>query len=719
VTEREALSFCRMCPGACGMRLSLDETGRLTGLRAQQDHPMTSGYACFKGLQSAEFHNSGARLLHPLKRRPDGSFERIGLDQALDEIAGSLGAIIDRDGADAVACFLGTAGYMNASASAMLPHWMRAIGSTSYFSSLTIDQSAKLVTQGRLGAWHAGRQSWDSADVWMLVGANPMVSLSSAAGLPPYNGQKKLRDSKARGMKFIVVDPRRTETAHFADIHLQPYPGTDPTVMAGLLRIILDEGWEDRAFCDRHVGGLDRLIRALRPFDAGFVASRTGVPADRLRAAAAMFAGTPKRGCTGTGTGACMSANSNFADHMVELLNVICGRYLREGERLPNPGVTDPYVPKRAEVVPPSRWWEKGRRSRVRGVGTFPGLMSTELASGIMADEMLLPGPGQIRALIVEGGNPAAAIPDQEKVVRAFRGLDLLVAIDPFMSATARLAQYVIPPKLQYERADLPMLYGLGRRFPVPFMQYTPEIAAVPHGAEIVDDWYVYWALAKRLGLKLEFCGTFLDMAVPPTTEELIRTLLKDGKVPFDEIREHPSGKIFDLTPQYVEAARPGDTARFDVIPDDIAEDLRRAAEAPPAGAPFASNGRGFDYIMTSRRMRDAMNSVHDEAPAIRARHRSNPLYMTPDDMGELGIVDGDRVEILSDHGRITARVEADPALRSRVVQMSHCWGGLPGDGEERGANTNLLISTDRDCEVINAMPRQSGIPVNINAITA
>ena len=508
---------------------------------------MTRGYACFKGLQAAEFHNSDARLLHPLKRQPDGSFARIPLDQALDEIAAGVQSTIGSHGADAIACFLGTAGYMNASASAMLPHFMRAIGSTSYFSSLTIDQSAKIVTQGRLGTWAAGRQPWDGADVWMLVGANPLVSLSSAAGLPPYNGQKRLRDSVARGLKLVVVDPRRTETAHFAEIHLQPYPGTDPTVMAGLLRIILDHGWEDRDFCAAHVDGLDRLRDALRPFDAEFVGTRTGVPPDRLHAAAAVFGGPGKRGCAGTGTGACMSAQSNFADHMVELLNVVCGRYLRAGERVPNPGVTDPFMPKRAEVIAPTRGWESGRRSRIRGVGTLPGLMSTELACGIMADEMLLPGPGQIRSLFVQGGNPVAAIPDQRKIVEAFRGLDLIVAVDPFLSATAKLAHYIIPPKLQYERADLPMLYGLSRRFPVPFMQYTPEIAAPPAGSEVVDDWYVYWALARRLGVPLDFCGTRLDGEVPPTTEDLIRIVLKDGKVPFDEIKAQPGGKIFDL----------------------------------------------------------------------------------------------------------------------------------------------------------------------------
>jgi anaerobic selenocysteine-containing dehydrogenase len=714
---REEITFCRLCPGSCGMVATIDDDGRIAGLRAQKEHVLTQGYACFKGLKAAEFHYSDRRLLRPHRRRADGGFEPVGLEEALDDVADRLAKIIARDGPHAISCFIGTAGYMNASAYAMAPQWMAAIGSRSTYSSLTIDQSAKLVTLGRLGGWAAGRQRTEDADVWMFVGTNPLVSLSSSSGLPPYNGQRRLKAAKARGMKLIVIDPRRTETASLADLHLQPLPGRDAAIMAALLRLILANGWEDRDFCERYVGGLDRLRDAVAPFTPEQVAAYSGVPAHDIAAAAALWAETPRRGCAGTGTGACMSAGSNLADHMVELMNVVCGRYLRAGDPVANPGPADGPTIKRAQVIAPNRSWDKGHRSRIRGVGTFPAMFGVEMAAGIMADEMLTPGQDRQRAMIVVGGNPATAVPDQRKMVKAFESLELLVAIDPYLSATARLAHYVFPPKMMYERADLPMIYGQSRRPPAPFLQYTPAVADPPAGSELIDDWYLFWALAKRLNIPLDFCGTRLDSETPPSTEDLLALILGNAQVPFEEIKRNRSGKIYDLGVQHVEAASPDNAARFDVMPDDVAAELGAVATAMQAGGAI---GTAFPYLLASRRLRDAMNSVSAEAPSVHQRLPYNPLWVHPADLAELGLADGDPVEIASDTGSIRAVAKADSSVRVGVVQMSHCFGGLPDEAlpfEAAGACTNLLVSTDRDCEEINAMPRQSGIPVRLRAI--
>src|SRR5438132_11425195 len=116
-----------MCSNACGVRVALDDAGRVAGVRADPDQPLTAGFACFKGLRAAEAHNDAARLLRPLRRRPNGGFEPIALAQALDEIAARLAAIVARDGANAVATFRGTANYFNAAASALLRSWHGAL----------------------------------------------------------------------------------------------------------------------------------------------------------------------------------------------------------------------------------------------------------------------------------------------------------------------------------------------------------------------------------------------------------------------------------------------------------------------------------------------------------------------------------------------------------------------------------------------------------------
>jgi anaerobic selenocysteine-containing dehydrogenase len=714
---REALTFCRLCSALCGVRLTLDDQDRVVKIRGDKAHPLTRGYSCAKGVCHDELHNSPERLLHPVKRRPDGGFERIPLAQALDEIAARVRTLVDEEGARSIAAFLGTWGYNNATFTPMLRAWMDALGSPSRFTSLTVDQSAKIITIGRMGRWSAGRQGFAGADVWMIFGGNPLVSGANTTGMPSSHPLKQLKEAKARGLRLVVVDPRRTETARYADIHLQPYPGEDPAIAAGLLHIMLSRGLYDAEFCAAHTEGLDALRAAVAPFTPEAVAARAGVAAADLIAAAELWGGSgykgSKRGCAYTSTGPCMSAHSNLADHMVELLNAVGGRYLREGEMVENallPG------PRRAEALAPSRWWERGPRGMARDdIGTLPGVIGREFPCGILADEVLTEQPGRIRGLFVAGGNPALAFPDQDKVVRALRSLDLLVAIDPFLSPTARLAHYVIPPRMQYERTDSIPINGQIDLMPLPFMQLAQPIARPPEGAEVIEDWTLFWELGRRMGLQLHYEGTPLDMQSPPQSKALLELLCRSREVPFEELWNAPRGMLFSDRQRRVEAARPGHSARLALLPSDVAEELRSFAAAPAAG----SGTVGFTHLLASRRMRDAMNSLHHEAPTLKKRHAYNPAFIHPGDIVALGLAEGERVHIVSDHGRIDAVLAADESLRPGVVQMSHSWGALPGESqryEDVGANVGRLISNERNTESINVMARQSGIPVNIVA---
>jgi anaerobic selenocysteine-containing dehydrogenase len=707
---REELSFCRICSGQCGVRLTLDDDDRIVRIRGDKAHALTHGYSCAKGVCADEMHNSPDRVIKPLKRQPDGSFAPIPLDQALAEIAEKTQALIDAGGPAAMGAFMGTAGYTNATIGPVLKSFLDAVGARNRFTSLTIDQSAKLITVGRMGSWAAGRQEFDTADVWMLFGTNPLVSLSGTGGVPPSHPLKHMKDARTRGMKLVVVDPRRTETARYADIHLQPYPGEDPAVAAGLLHVILERGLHDAEFCARHVDGLETVREAVAPFTPAAVQTRAGVPAELLIAAAELWAGPGKRGCAGGSTGPCMSPFSNLADHMIELLNVVCGRYRDVGEAAATPLLAGP---RRAEVVGPSRWWERGVKSRIGGYGALPGLIGRELPCGIVADEILTPGEERLRAFFVVGGNPALAFPDQRKVVTALKDLELLVAVEPFMSATARLAHYVIPPKMQYERADSVAVNVQTARGSDPFIQFTREYAAPPEGSEVIDDWFLFWSLAQRMGLSLTLDGEALDMDQAPTTRDILKLLTRRHMIDFDEIWAEGRGKRLPVA-RTVEPGTPDNPARLVAMADDVVAEFSRFAETSPKGG---RKGTGFSHLLASRRMRDAMNSVNVLFPTLRRRGSYNPAFMHPQDISDLGLKSGDRVEIVSEHGRLPAILKADEDLKPGVIQMSHSWGGLPGEEapyEQVGGNVGLLIDNTRDIEPINAMARQSGIPVNV-----
>lgn len=706
---REARSSCRICIGTCGVKLTIEDD-RVTQVRGDKEHVLSRGYACIKGLSAPEAMNAPERFLHPMKRTADGELKRISLETALDEIAERMASIIAEEGPESAALFKGTQAYLNVTAAPMLEAFQRAIGSPSFFTTMTIDQSAKFVGMNRIGMWGAPMHHFHDAEVVMLCGANPLVSLS-VQGVIPFNMTKQFRDARARGMKLIVIDPRVTETAQMADIHLQVRPGEDPTLMAAILREILARGYEDKQFCSDYVSQLADLRRSLEPFTLDYSAARAGVPANLIAEAAQLFAAECRIGSAYSSTGPNMAARSNLAEHLIQVINIVCGRFMRAGERLRNPGVINPLwiKPPVAEVIPPMREFDRGPKSRVRGIGAMFG----ELMSGTLPEEILTPGKGRIRSLIVTGANPAIAMPDQIKTVAALKALDLLVVVEPFPTATAELAHYVIPPKLLYEREDLLMTPAYeGLFMPVPYQRHCPPIVPPPAGSEVVDEWRVYWGLARRLGKTIVFEDSPLDMGEAPTTRDLIARVMRHSPITIDELAALPEGKIFDDLPDAIVQTGEIGTKRFEVMPADVAVDMVEMARDDSSALDAE-----FPFRLISRRMRESQNSFGRNFPSVRERFQYNPAFMNPLDMDELGLAADDPVEIISSRAAIAGRVRPEPALRRGVVSMAHCWGGLPGreaSYDQGGSSTARLISLDEDCEAVNHMPRMSGIPVRI-----
>jgi anaerobic selenocysteine-containing dehydrogenase len=531
----------------------------------------------------------------------------------------------------------------------------------------------------------------------MIVGTNPVVSLSTF-NFDLQNPVLAIKRARARGMKLIVIDPRVSETARFADLHLRPLPGEDATLMAGLLHVILANGWHDHAFCSRHVDGLAALQSAVIPFAPDHVASRSGVSADEIRAAAALFAeplpDRVKRGTVASGTGPNMGPHSNLAEHLLECINVVCGRYPRAGDAVANPGVVGPRVPRLAQVVPPRRNWETGWRDS-HGFGMIFG----ERMSATLPDAIRSRGDDRVAALIVDGGNPVNSIPGAD-VADAFAELELLVTIDPFVTETGRLAHYILPPKMMLERADCLNPDYETHILQQPYAQYCEPAIEVPAGSHVVDDWLILWELGRRLGLELKLSGQVLDYIDRPDSEALIELLLANSAVPFGAIREATEGRLFEVDPMFV--ATGNLDARFSLAPADVIDEI---------GALFAEQVEVLSpgsFRFAVRRMRDVQNTQYHGLASIRKRVPTNPAWMHPDDLADLDIADGDRVEIRSRHGSLETPAVADRSMRRGVVAMTHGWGHVSG------TNVNALTTRSEGHDPINAMPIMTGFSVTV-----
>ena len=646
---------------------------------------------------------------------PDGHFEEISSKQALDEIAERLQRIIKDHGPSSVATYTGTGGYQNAPSDPVARAFHKAIGSISYYTSVTIDQPMKRTAAMRAGVWEAGPQNFSEIDVLLAVGYNPMVSsFAPFGGLQGTNPFTTLRRRKEEGLKLIVVDPRRTELATQADIHLQIRAGEDPTLLASFLNIILSEGLHDLEFCEKWIteGHLEKLGDSVRKFTPEYAAERCGVPSSDIVAAAKMFAEGPT-GSAGTGTGPSMSPYPSLMEHLIICLNVVCGRWLKAGEISESRSLLQPDTPKRAQVLGPFNPLS-GPKSRFRGLRGYGG----EMPCTTLAQEITEPGEGQIKALFSNGGNPVAAWPDQARSLEAMKALDLLVAIDHRMTQTAQFADYILPPRLSLERSDVPPF--MDRWFRAPYACYTEAVIKNPEG-DLLNDWEVYWEIAERLGVEIVLPGGPIQSGARPTDDDVLDLIYANSLVPFDQIRSK-NGQILEDLRQTIEPADPDATGRFALALEDHLQELHEICLQQTS----AERILGFDpslhtFRLISRRLKTHLNSLGGELSALNKKTPTNYSYMNPDDMEDLNIKDNDLVLIASPRASLTGVAKGASDIRRGVISMAHSWGSASSSDEkvrDIGSPTNRLIDVENGFDPITGQAIQSAIPVSVTLAT-
>jgi anaerobic selenocysteine-containing dehydrogenase len=723
-----ASAFCRLCMNHCPIVVEVDD-GRAVGVRGDPRNPVWGGHTCIKGRTQHLRLEHPDRLLHSLRRRADGTYEPIEVEQAMDEIAERVSALVAARGPSALAAYLGTSLQSNPTWGPLIDAFMRGLGSPMLFTPMTIDKPGKNIARALLGSWMAPPRGHHEPDAILMVGVNPLVSYT---GLPS-GSPRWLIDRLKRGMRLVVIDPRRTEIARRATVHLQVRPGHDAFVLAALLRVLLEERRYDEAFVAGDVAGIERLERAVRPFTPELVARLAGVEPDQIRCAARAF-GPSRSGYVFAGTGPSMSGPGTLNEYLCLVLDTICGHWQRAGEAVANAPVLLPTPAYRAQAAParPARGY--GVTMRVRGLTETPAGLPT----AAVADEILLEGEGQIGALISCGGNPASAWPDQEKVVRALGKLDLLVQVDPWMSATAQLADYVIAPRLPLEtigttlQLDFVAGHAAGYGVVEAFGRYTPPVVEPPPGSDLIEEWELFYGLARRLGIGLEVAPTLgflnsaaaldaraLDMDDKPTTEALLELLLAGGRVPLEEVRRHELGAWYGEPPVRVAPKEPGWPHRLDVAADDMMAELEALAGSLAA---VPSHDAEFPLRLVCRRVKGMVNSTVNDGIGTRGV-RHNPAYLHPDDLRALRLEEGDLVELRSRRAAILGIVAADNALRRGVVSMTHAYGGLAvavdlETQQAGGSNPARLIADDAEFDRYSGQPRMSDVPVAIRRIS-
>ena len=710
-------SFCRFCHVFCGVEVDVKD-GKAIAVRGDRDNPISQGYTCPKGRSEID------RLYHPdrllgANKRVDGKLHPVPTAQALGEVSQKLREIIARHGPHAVAVYTGCGGHRSANSGPwMVGRWLKAMGSRSHYTSFTIDSPSTSVAIARL---YGGPMPFDVPDlehseVAMFVGTNPIVSHQFT--MQQSNPTTRMKHAQKRGMKLVVIDPRRSELAARADVHLQVKPGEDATLLAAMLKVIIDNQWYDKDFVSKYCSGFDELSRALQPFTLEYAQRRCAVPSDRIIEAALVFA-TAVTGAAQSGTGLHMAAHQLLATQLVMTFNVICGRVDRRG------GLTRIHGPLTRELPqtlkPLTRPAYTGETSRVRGIPGITGMFGdAEMPTNTLSDEILTEGEGQVLALIVNGGNPALVFPDALKTIKALKSLDLLVCLDLFESATARHAHYVFGVKHPFERADIPKLMNMF--FPAPFMQYTDALVEPPPG--VIDEWEFFWETARQLGLDLRL-DVELDENQRPSPMDLMQALNRNSRISIEEISKYPSGKIFGDTIPMAGGLIPDmighPDRRIAVGHSEVLKELKEVLAEPVTEGTAYSGGyeakEQYEFRCITYRMPEVYCTTGHNLPWARRRHSYNPALLNPVDMEAKSLTDGDRVCLSNAQGQLEAIVEGSDQIKPGTIGLAHGWGDIedPASVREKGSNVEMLIPNDRLYNPVTGQSLQSAFPVNLS----
>lgn len=715
--QQSVSRVCPFCEATCGVTIEVAD-GAIVKVRGDRDDPFSRGFICPKAYALKELHDDPERLRRPLKRTP-GGWQEISWTQAYREIAARLLAIRKQYGPDAIGMYAGNP-LVHDLAFLYLPVLGRALGSRNVFNAGAIDTLPKEVQTGLMfgGPFPATIPvpDIDRTKYLLIVGANPAVSHGSLMTMPDAPG--RLKNVIARGGKVAVIDPRRTETARLASEHHFIRPGTDAAFLLAMVHTLFEERLIRLGAAAGIVNGLDSLQHSVGDFTPEAVANYCGISAAHIRRIAREFSASDGAACYGR-LGTCVQKFGTLASWGVELMNILTGNLDRAG------GVMFPRAAAPVTALAGTRPFELDRwKTRVSGQPRVGGMNP----SSAMAEEMLTPGAGQVRAMILLMTNPLRSAANSRELEAAFAGLECLVAVDFYLNETTRHADFILPTPSPAEQPNYEFgLYHLSVRNIAkwswaavsassdspPAWEVMLQIGAGLLGLEgratkEVDDMMfaqVAQTAVKRNrhweGLSVE--EVVLSLAESTGPERVIDMLLRLG--PYgDGFGRNPSGLTLgrvkdaphgiDLGPLEPRLGEILNTpsGKVELAPNLMMNDLPRLRDHIAGSAASEE-----EMLLVGRRNLRTSNSFMHNLPALVKGRNPCTLQVSPHDAARLGIADGSAARVTSRVGSVIAPVEVTADLMPGVVSLPHGWGH---DVEETrlsvakahsGVNTNFL----------------------------
>ncbi|WP_100639269.1 molybdopterin-dependent oxidoreductase [Marinobacter salexigens] len=700
---------CHLCEAMCGVAVEV-KAGKIASIRGDEKDPLSRGHICPKAVALQDLHEDPERLRKPVRKTSAG-WEEIEWDDAFTIVAEKLHSTRTTHGRNSIGVYLGNPNVHNHGSLIATMPFLRAVGSQNRFSATSNDQLPHMLASLEI----FGHQvlfpipDIDNTDLFICIGGNPMASNGSLMTVPDFRG--RLKALKQRGGKMIVVDPRRSETAKLAEEFHFIRPGTDAFLLMAMVNTLFADDLIRPGAAEHLVKDLDLLRLASLPFTPDAVAECTGIAAASIRGLARQLANTPKAALY-TRMGTSTQTFGSITTWLAYCLNILTGKLDTVGGVM----FTQPAIDLIALGAMSGQRGHFGKRhSRVKGLPEFAG----EYPASTMADEMLTPGEGQIRAFVTVAGNPVLSSPNGRRLDEALTGLDFMVSVDYYINETTRHADIILPPTAALERSHYDIIFNMLAVRNV--SKYSEALFDAGPGSR--HDWQILLELAHRLeklrkGGKLPIRSelgwqAFKRLGPDPIIDLLLRTgpygtdagrargLLEPATSLFLDLlpKPHPLrdlAKLSSLNPQWRElpkglslkrlkdnpsgvdlgALRPTlpnrlftRDGKINLAPRRYLKDVERLNQKL-----FTSLSPGQLLLIGRRHVRSNNSWMHNSHRLVKGKVRCTVL-MHPDDAKRLNLNEGSSAEIRADERYVVLPVEVTEDMMPGVVSIPHGWG--------------------------------------------
>lgn len=611
------------CPDACGLLVQIAD-GKAVKVTGDPEHPFTRGTLCPKMVHYEKTVHSPLRLTQPLLRtgpKGAGEFRPISWDEAIERIAANWSRLINDYGSESIlpCSYAGTMGIVQRNAGHAFFYRLGASRLQRTLCAPAKEYGWKTV-MGATPAPHPDEVM--ASDLVILWGTNTL-----ATNIHFLHG---VREAKKRGAAVWLIDTYETPTAAVADRVFPVIPGSDGALALGMMNVLVRDGLIDEKFISTYVQGFEEFRTNILPQYRPELAARiTGIDAGTIEEMASLYA-RARAPFIRIGSGLSRYGNGAMTIRTITCLPALVGAWAKPGGGALGDISTGSALAA-SEVTREDFMENPARQININQLGNA---LNAPLSPPVMS-------------LYVYHSNPAAVVPDQNKVLKGLARNDLFTVVhERFMTDTARYADIVLPATTSLEHSDIYRAFG----------HYCIQraYAAIPPSGEARSNWEVFCLLARAMGFDNSFFRQEAD--------ELIDHLISVSKqwIADSDLEKLREGRPIELPlPSDYKLAYKTPSQKIELLNPLEDEPLPRYVEPHGDDAPF--------WLMTAPSLY-LLNSSFNERSDLIAKTGAMNLQMNPGDAGAKGLRDGQRVAAFNQRGEVTFILKVAPQVPSGVV---------------------------------------------------